>query len=72
MPVENSNPEDGYSYYEQLRTPYGTFKIGNAIYLLTSYQQLHMLYGMFSICSQDIYFHELLYSLLVQYVVFMI
>ncbi|XP_048738876.1 LOW QUALITY PROTEIN: protein polybromo-1-like [Ostrea edulis] len=33
VPVENSNPEDGYSYYEQLRTPYGTFKIGDSVYL---------------------------------------
>lgn len=28
VPLENPNPDDGYIYYEQLKTSYGTFKIG--------------------------------------------
>ncbi|XP_062616162.1 protein polybromo-1-like [Saccostrea cucullata] len=33
VPLENPSPEDGYNYYEQLCTPYGTFKIGDSVFL---------------------------------------
>eukprot|EP00105_Crassostrea_gigas_P034204 XP_019918352.1 PREDICTED: protein polybromo-1-like isoform X16 [Crassostrea gigas] len=36
VPLENPNPDDGYIYYEQLKTSYGTFKIGDTVYLKNS------------------------------------
>lgn len=34
VPLENPNPGDGYVYYEQLQTSYGTYKIGTVMYTI--------------------------------------
>lgn len=37
VPLENPNPEDGYVYYEQLQTSYGTYKIGTDMFTIKSH-----------------------------------
>nr|XP_022295791.1 protein polybromo-1-like isoform X9 [Crassostrea virginica] len=57
VPLENPNPEDGYVYYEQLQTSYGTYKIGDSVYLKTGTEtpEISRIEKIFVI-NNDVYF----------------